>query len=728
MFKFLRAREDVTPLVARVVEASNAERNAFGFLPSPTYDDFAYQGQIVIAVVAATGEFAGYAIFAGALPTAKVRQTYVARNWRRQGLGQKLIAEVIKACEEIGYLSVTATVASDLADANAFYESLGFTKFNEKPGGKTRQRTLNVRGRILDTPSLFNIPKGTAPTKSTLVLTAPKVGPAPLFLFDLNVLFDIVRQRGDYKTVSRVFAAAFENEVRLAISEEFVFELQRQTARFPQDTLLTLAAALPIVPKPSKAMASQHFDELAKLVFPDRHRSTSLTAQDRSDIDHLTTAIVEDVAGFVTSEKAILRNANELRLRYGIEVVSPLVFASVPDDQLGSPTRLTIEHQERSITTREMTDADRSLLSSSANRLGISPATIRVALGQGTSRSPRTRVVVRGDRDLIAAATWQPSATDEAGSQLYIFVDMQDAAAELAVDHLLDLACRSSSGSKDGILWVESPANSPLIRERALNFGFQVMNRARGEIERLVKVSSGRPITASNWSDIVKLIRSRFQLALPEAAPSFANPDSSIEVGNSDGSFTELRLRTLEDFLGPTVLALEGRPAIIVPIWPTYAEALFQGTQQPTLLAGKRAGLSPQKCYLSNAKNASRVPENGLIVFFESAGKARSKGRSAATAIARVQRRFLATEHSASNLAQLRGVLSQADIQTMAKGEDLCITEFDNLLRFRNPVPLARLKEIGCADGAHLVTVKTLTYDSLQKLIEIGEPVASANL
>jgi len=728
VFKFLRAREDVTPHIERVVEASNAERNAFGFLPRPTYDDFAYQRQIVVAVDAASGEFAGYAIYAGALPTAKVRQTYVAPNWRRQGLGQKLVAEVIKACEEIGYLSVTATVASDLVAANAFYESLGFTKFIEKPGGKSRQRTLIVRGRVLDTPSLLDLPKVTEARKSAVVLNAPKAGPAPLFLFDLNVLFDVIRQRKDHTTVSRVFAAAFENEVRLAISEEFVIELQRQTARFPNDQLLNLAAVLPIVPKPSKGIADQHFDEIAKLVFPDRHRTGTLTEQDCSDIRHLTTAIVEDVAGFVTSEKAILRNADEFRLRYGIEVVSPLVFASVPDDQLSSPTSLTVEHLERSITSRELTDADRALLSGAANRLGISPSIIRVALGQGTSRSPRTRVVVRAESDLIAVATWQPGATDEAGSQLHVFADMREATAELAVDHLLDLACRSASASKDSYLWIESSPNSPLIRERALNFGFQVASRVIGESERLVKICVGRPITADNWRDVVSLISARFGITLPEVAPSFANPDCSIDVRNPDGSLAELRLRTLEDFLGPTVFALEDRSAIIVPIWPTYAEALFQGTQQPTLLAGKRAGLSPQKCYLSNAKNAARIPENGLIVFFESVGRAKSKGRSAATAIARVQRRFLATEHSAANLAQLRGVLSQADIQTMANGADLCVTEFDNLLKFRTPVPLARLKEIGCADGANLVTAKALTYDSLQKLIEIGEPVASASL
>ncbi|WP_341713800.1 GNAT family N-acetyltransferase, partial [Erythrobacter sp.] len=149
MFKFLRAREDVAPLIERVVEASNAERNAFGFLPRPTYDDFAYQRQIIVAVDSTYGEFAGYSIFAGALPTAKVRQTYVAPNWRRRGLGHQLITEVIKACEEIGYLSITATVASDLTDANAFYESLGFSAFTEKPGGKSRQRTLIVRGRVL---------------------------------------------------------------------------------------------------------------------------------------------------------------------------------------------------------------------------------------------------------------------------------------------------------------------------------------------------------------------------------------------------------------------------------------------------------------------------------------------------------------------------------------------------------------------------------------------------
>ncbi len=108
-------------------------------------------------------------------------------------------------------------------------------------------------------------------------------------------------------------------------------------------------------------------------------------------------------------------------------------------------------------------------------------------------------------------------------------------------------------------------------------------------------------------------------------------------------------------------------------------------------------------------------------------GKENLRGGPLLSLSAESQRRYLASKTSASGLAQLRGVLSDNDIQAMAKGQNLCVTEFDNLMRFRKPVALATLKKIGCADGANLVTARSLDTAALIKLIEIGEPYASTD-
>jgi hypothetical protein len=137
-------------------------------------------------------------------------------------------------------------------------------------------------------------------------------------------------------------------------------------------------------------------------------------------------------------------------------------------------------------------------------------------------------------------------------------------------------------------------------------------------------------------------------------------------------------------------------------------------------LNDEQAALLRQKRYLGSEKTYGVIPDQGLIFFYESAQK--GAGRSAAIAMARVLRRYLATEDAAQGLAKDRGVLSDRDVRTMAKGQDLCVTEFDNLMLFTNPVPLKHLKKIGCADEANMVTARAVGGDAALSLIQAGQP------
>lgn len=726
MFEFLFNRNQVQPFLEAVITASNQERNSLGFLPKAAYSEFAFQERLIVALDAETKAFAGYAIFAGAFPNAKIRQTYVAPKWRRRGLGRQLVSAVIERCERLGFLSVKATVASDLAVANAFYGSLGFAEFARKQGGQSKNRQLIIRARELDTPSLFNL-LARPPVLGALSLAAPSAGSIPIYLLDLNVVFDVVEQRSRRKEAERVFGAAFENSVKLAISSEFVEELERHSQKFKNDHLLSLVKSLPNIPKPGKQVARSIYAELAQLIFPSRYKTDTLRPRDVSDLNHLLTAVVEDVAGFVTSEKRILRQAELIRERYSVEIISPAVFASAPELEAPTTSQIIVEDRSRRIAVRSMVEDDRDSLMRFGEQLGLSANQMRSALASGTSHSPRTRYIVFDDDAVLAFASWQVGARDDAASELFVAVDVANESSELAVDHVLDTACRSVSRVHGSAIWMEANSHRPLVIDRAINFGFQRSSDEAGR-NRLTKVCWGKPITSTTWQEVSSVLLAKFGLRLSAVAPSFPEEDSTIELVQADSKAVAFKLHSLEDFLAPTLLALNQRPSIIVPIRPSYAEALFQGTKQPKLFAGQRAGLLPQKCYLSDASTIAKIPSHGLIVFYESGGKGQENGRLAATAIGRIRRRYLATQVAAVTLAQLRGVLTLEEIGIRAKGGQVCVTEFDSLLQFRNVVPLARLKEINCADGANLVTARKLGLSALQNLIEIGEPYASANL
>lgn len=724
MFQLLSSRTEVEPYLDSIINASNSERNSFGFLPEPVYREFIQQQQVIIAIDEATNAFVGYTIFAGALPTAKVRQTYVAPNWRRRGVGEALISEVIRLCEQLNYLTLRATVGQDLIAANAFYEKMGFAAVRTKPGGKTKKRVLVVRARELDTPSLLNFASFGSKAEAEIFLEIPEAGPSPLYLVDLNFVFDLIRQRKGGEALTLV-AAAFENSVRLAISEEFIVELERNTEQFPDDPILKVARSLPVVQCPTSGL-KQLCDELAPLIFAERNLSGSLTVQDISDIRHLATVILENAAGFITSEKAILRQTSTLRAKYGIEVVSPAIFASADTDLTPLPTSIEISVDDRTITSRVMTDSDHEATIRLATSQGISLATLRPALSRGTSTAPRSRAVVRDGKSLIAAATWQPPSA--AGTaRLYLFADYSDETSELAVDHLIDIASRSVCTNKPTNLWISLGSRDTVIRERAIRAGFNFKGKTQGPKAQLHKICLGAAVTESHWPSVTNIIREKFGLLLPSEPPSFESVDEQISLSTTSDKRATIKIKALEDFLAPTILALPNRPAVMVPIWPNFAEALFQGSLQRDMLSGPRAGIVTQKCYLSDKSSLNRIPEHGIIVFYESTGPGKSKGRSAAIAVGRIQRRYLASEAAACGLAQLRGVLSTEDIKAMAKGQNLCVTEFDNLMRFRKHVPLSKLKEIGCADGANLVTARPLETAAAMELIDLGEPYASAD-
>lgn len=215
-------------------------------------------------------------------------------------------------------------------------------------------------------------------------------------------------------------------------------------------------------------------------------------------------------------------------------------------------------------------------------------------------------------------------------------------------------------------------------------------------------------------------VRDLTGIEFPEDPPVFHNANDQIALRSSVGRHAVTGLGALEDFISPAIFALRGRPAVVVPIWPEYAEALFRGSLQPSFLNDVQAALMRKRRYFGNSRTYATIPDQGLIFFYESAHN--GAGRSAIIAVGRVIRRYLAREDIAEKLSAERGVLSARAVKGIAKGEEACVTEFDSVMIFAQPVPLKKLKSMGAADDANMVSARAVGSDVAAALIEAGQP------
>src|SRR6266851_1903336 len=186
----------------------------------------ANQGKLIV-LLASNGqvtEYAGHLLFGGVFPQLRVRQICVSPRHRRKGHATTLLRALKAQGESEGYLNIIANVATDLQSANSFYEKNGFATQRLKPGGRTRNRTINVRTLQLQSPSLISLMALTAAVASDLIQPKKRPVETPLYAIDLNVFFDVIRERSRSDHAGALFQAALRHQIRIAASDEFVRE------------------------------------------------------------------------------------------------------------------------------------------------------------------------------------------------------------------------------------------------------------------------------------------------------------------------------------------------------------------------------------------------------------------------------------------------------------------------------------------------------------------------
>lgn len=709
--KILARYAEVAPFVSDVNKAADSDRNALGFWPSSMLDEYARKEQLLVAIEHRPdgSSYAGHLLYEARHPKGCVRQMFVAPAFRKRQIATRLLNRLKQFLTNHGFISIYARVAEDLIQANRFWESQAFYIQSIGLGGEARNRTILIRSHELDTPQLFAASGVSA--ADPLGLNSTYAAEVPLFLLDLNVLFDLGPRRRRNDEIIDLFRMERAGSCLLALSTEITAELTRTARVGVTDPMLAYARIFPSFPTPTTNEWDALAPELASIVFPERYRADTLSNNDISDLRHLATAIQHRLSGLITNDNSILAAAAQLSARFGIHVVSPRAFKALSADAAKEEVFQT--GARRSLSMAPITRTEETQVHRLLSHLGIPISAIATEWAAVDSNE---RVVHRhgvwSEGALIGYLTWSKTITP-AYLSARVAVDETERDAVNAARLLLGFLVEQASKASASPIRLVFPPRQAQVREVASSLGFGGLD---GQAS-LTKLALGGIVTISNWASRADDIFHMSRVRLPGMAPVFRAVDQPIRLVRADGNIGHISLMTLETSLSPALFCLPGRAAVITPVRRAFADHLLAHSPQQSLLPQARAKLYTERHYLSGAATLKQFKRGNLILFYESE---KDRGLGAIVAIARVQHAYLKSQEAMEHGDLDPSVLDSAGLEAIGRSAMKTVTAFDNIICLDRPVPRSTLLRLGCGSPNHLLTTRAINTAQLQEILEEG--------
>lgn len=707
-FDVLEGSHNVVPFFDQVREAADGHRNSLGFLPKSVFEEFARRDNLyVLTKRHSEGQrYAGHLLFERRFPRAHVVQMFVFPEYRRSGLASKLIDHLHTSLTQAGFTSIYARVAEDLIEANAFWERQQFYVQRVVKGGASRNRQILVRCHELASPQLF--PTSGINEHNPLGLAIASSDVIPLFLLDLNVLFDLAPRRLRHDDAVRLFQSERMNFCRLAISNEIREELRRTAHQGKTDPMESYIGIFPSFPLVQGNDSDSLIGELASMIFPDKQEKAQLNANDRSDLRHVATAIQHDLAGLITNDDTVLAAAPQIKARYGVEVVSPAAFELDGMSIRGNSAFETSE--DLTLTLLEVAGTDEPAVHTLLSKLKLSGSAIAAGwLPTEAQGRIAARYGVWNDVALVGYLMW--SARGAAGiTSARVAVDETHSQALNAARILLIYLLEQLASKSPRQVNIEFPPHQSHLRELAVGFGF----RGTPGQYYLTKLILGAVLTRETWSVHQNGLAANGGLKLPTSIPTYRSADQHIQILTPDGNQAHVTLDMLESLLSPALLCLPGRPSVITPVQRSFSDPLLGYSPQGSLLPSSTASLFHDRHYLSDPRTLRHFKRGTLILFYESA---KQGGRGEVVAIARVRQAYLKLNDALGVSDLEQSVLTTTSITSIGKSKMKTVTVFDNIFPLPRPVPLTSLQRIGCGRPNDLITTHPVTDSQLQEIL-----------
>jgi len=708
-FKVISGKDAIAPFINDVQKAADEHRNSLGFFPKSVYEEFARRGYLYVLVETTQNGYvyAGHLMFDCTFPRAKIVQMFTLQKYRRSGLATKLINHLQEFLTQKSFTSIYARVAEDLLEANAYWDRQQFYVQRIEEGGSTRKRKILVRCHELASPQLF--PSSGINADNPLGLATSSTSDTPLYLLDLNVLFDLSPRRLRHEEAASLFQAERMNFCRLAISTEIRDELQRTAQQGRTDPMESFINIFPAFPLFQDNDSDTLLEDLASMIFPEKKDKAQLSPNDKSDLRHVATVIQRNLAGLITNDGAILEASQQITSKYGVEVLSPSTFRLEDSAPHGNNQFETSNNA--TLTLLEVSNTDEIAIHTLLSKLKLPGSTISTGWLPTESHSRiATRCAVWNDTILVGYLTW--SARDKTGSVIArAAVDETNLHALSATRILLIYLLEQLSPNGPYQVRLEFPPHQSYIRELASGFGF-----SRSPVQNsLSKIILGGVLTSKTWSVYQDKLARKSNLKLPTSIPTYRSIDQQIQILTPDGNQTHVTLDSLESLLSPALFCLPGRPAVITPVQRSFSEALLGHSRQASFLPMSTASLYQDRHYLSSPRTLPHFKRGTLILFYEST---KQKGRSEIVVIARVRQAFLKPSNTFDESDLTQSVLTATSLPNIGKSNMKTVTVFDNIYPLPHPVPLRTLQRIGCGRPNDLITTHPISDAQLQEILQ----------
>lgn len=634
------------------------------------------------------------------------------------GVGKKIIKKFINHGEENNFQTITAKVAADI-EANKFWDTCGLEIIRQVPGGKTKNRTINERCLELHGNTLFcehndkNLKKQNTdfnyPPSSSLLNST--------YVIDINILFDLIKNRDDSDSVQHIFSLAFNNDISIAVTSEFSKELDRNTHNFKKDPILEFARSLPTLPEVNDADLDSVISHLRPLIFGITPKTGRFAVNDKSDLRHLASCIHHKMHGFLTREKGILKHSEEIKKIYDIEVLSAndLLESTIPLKQ--KKFDINTEYENHIISIKELEESNRSKAEEFLKKSGLNNTKIKTTLKPGVQTSKRHRYIAFVDNKIIAIASWDDSSSIKSNFNVNFIVNETSSSHSKITDHLLEKIHRSCPRNRLVKIHLSIEKHQIKTIETAKYRGYKT-SQNNSSCYEMAKICFNGIVVNELWTDFTKNFKTLAGIILPKKIPTFSEArNTGFYLKSGDGSNScILSLHDFETLISPGLLRLDGRPASHVPIKEPFAEELLNQEQiQFSLLPKGENLLHIEKSYFMKANSHKKFDVNGLIIFYVSGA---GKGRMESIGIARTIYADTINIEKAKASFSRQGVLPSKVLEEMAdKNGMIGIITFDNFMEFKNPIKYNKLKELGCISGANLVTTEKLSKENLDKIL-----------
>ncbi|WP_434050758.1 MAG: N-acetyltransferase [Roseibium sp.] len=674
-------------------------KSEIGFWSRGSIEQAISRGRLMAARIVSSDnrKIAGFLIFGGVFPNARIQAIAVDPQHLRLGIAQTLLNTIVARLEAEGFLAISAKPARDLLVAQSFYQRNEFEIVRTQKGGQSRKRDIVVREKLLNSPHLF----GTFEKQSYPIPQTRSEVSANLWIIDINVLLDLVKTgRQQYPLASDIFAAALDGRVRIAVTSEFSKELERSTPIGKIDPLLEMAKALPRLKPVDSGKIAPLEKALHKEIFETEKPSQAGSPQAHSDCRHLAECVFGNVSAFVTSDGVLIKNRKFIRDNWGLEVVTLEDFHETLSSTVAPKGPRATQGDGFRIERIDSKTAEGFLPQIFKSEL------FRTALQEDSLRSSKYfTAALDDDGNLIGLLASTPPATLGLPHEITLSINHNHLRAEIIADTLLAQLIDNLDQTSLNLISIKNTPGQILTYKSALQAGF-VHDHDKNQ---LTKIALGYPITPKNFKahlDRLRLLVDRkFVTQLPTTIENF---DELLSSRPGD-------LVRIEKALSPTLIVSNNRQVCIQPIAEAYAAELLGTSDQTSLLNQFDGAFRSQKIYVSSGRTKNLFKPNQLVLFYESS---RTGGRGAIVAAARVDN--VVTQNKAeTNDSDLRKTVLDS-VDRFAAGEEVTLTGFSSVLRFPRPVFLNEMRRLKATGSQNLQTTTVIATEAAQRIFDLG--------